>query len=496
MSIQQSKAHPFTKPNADVIFTSSDGVQFRAHKIILSEASSFFDGRSCIPVTETSTVLENLLRLCYPIDDPLLVDIESVRATLEAAMKYDMQEAIKLTKTRLINFIHTAPLRVYAIACRLLLEDVALASANEVVRKKVQAGFVPEMDEIPAGAYYRLLQHGKEKWSILFPRYKFCTAEPSSAKATASFQPTPSFVPKLDASFFALSAADLILRSSNLVDFRVHRAFLGVASPALIAKIPPPGPLPFSLSSTSKADIPVIVLEEDSQVVSTLLQIYYPNGRPDLGDLQGVCGALVAAEKYAMEKAIQILRIALESFNDVDPLRLYFAACRFGLKQLAIRAAKRSLGKPVDHAYYPELDSGGVSAGTYHRLMDYHRKCQSAALALTTTREWILPDWLSLLDRRCSGHGEHACWFNPYMKKAKEALVHPFGSSVNTNTLISSIVEKQFLLNRSRDCACTSSEGIISLLKFSEHFAQEVDRVVGQVKLEPPCASAPPNDLW
>lgn len=90
----------FTKPTADLALISSDGVIFRVHRIILAEASTFFetmftlpqpapsvtppsdhnsaqeeyDGLPAIHVTETERVLESLLRLCYPIDDPILTE--------------------------------------------------------------------------------------------------------------------------------------------------------------------------------------------------------------------------------------------------------------------------------------------------------------------------------------------------------------------------------------------------------------------------------------
>ncbi|EMD39269.1 hypothetical protein CERSUDRAFT_122690 [Gelatoporia subvermispora B] len=42
-------AHPFTKSSADVIIRSSDGVDFRVHRIVLAEASPVFEGMFSLP---------------------------------------------------------------------------------------------------------------------------------------------------------------------------------------------------------------------------------------------------------------------------------------------------------------------------------------------------------------------------------------------------------------------------------------------------------------
>jgi len=65
---------PFDRTNADVILHTSDDVEFRVHRIILSMASSFFDTMFSLPqsgsssdlqsvdVTEDSRTMETLLR--------------------------------------------------------------------------------------------------------------------------------------------------------------------------------------------------------------------------------------------------------------------------------------------------------------------------------------------------------------------------------------------------------------------------------------------------
>ena len=156
--------HPFNEATADIALCSDDDVVFKLHKVILILASDFFkdmlslpqpstgdlgsseddyyDGLLLIKVSEQSDVLERLFRLCYPVDDPPLETIDVVRATLEAAMKYQMAEAVKITKRRLLALARHEPLRVYAVACCFGLEEEASAAAKEVFKQKAQEGYV------------------------------------------------------------------------------------------------------------------------------------------------------------------------------------------------------------------------------------------------------------------------------------------------------------------------------------------------------------------
>ena len=100
---------PFRNPHADVVLKSSDNVWFRVPKAILSEASPVFEDMfnlppeqtttsdsstlPVVPLAEDSTIIEGLLRLCYPADtapvDPSTID--QAVAWLVAAFRYEHQ---------------------------------------------------------------------------------------------------------------------------------------------------------------------------------------------------------------------------------------------------------------------------------------------------------------------------------------------------------------------------------------------------------------------
>ncbi len=71
---------------------------------------------------------------------------------------------------------------------------------------------------------------------------------------------------------FDVPDPDLILRSSDLVDFRVHKPVLTMASPVFkdLFTHPPP--------SDSKPDdhLPVVKLPEDSELINSLISVIYP----------------------------------------------------------------------------------------------------------------------------------------------------------------------------------------------------------------------------
>lgn len=93
-------------PDADLIIQSSDKLEFRVRKAILSLASPVFKDMFSFPqpVTDDSTILhtvelpdsgiiiDSLLRYCYPVDPPLHTDdFNTLVAILSASEKYDME---------------------------------------------------------------------------------------------------------------------------------------------------------------------------------------------------------------------------------------------------------------------------------------------------------------------------------------------------------------------------------------------------------------------
>ncbi|KZT21618.1 hypothetical protein NEOLEDRAFT_1121083 [Neolentinus lepideus HHB14362 ss-1] len=205
---------PFDRPDADVIIRSSDNVDFRMFKLMLSVASPVFAGMFTLPraveeasadkegglpvvrVTEDRKAVDILLRLCYPGTVPDLLTLDDVKKGLEVAMKYEVDSAMSFIRRALVSpeFLDNNALRVYAIACLHKLWKEAEVSAKASLRMPREALWdavtvhVPELHSLPAEAYLHLVRYHRSfgsaaapivhrwssEWIIYANRYSFC----------------------------------------------------------------------------------------------------------------------------------------------------------------------------------------------------------------------------------------------------------------------------------------------------------------------------------
>ncbi|KAJ6594822.1 hypothetical protein B0H19DRAFT_1096844 [Mycena capillaripes] len=144
ISSKPSKSQPpFDAVKADVILRTSDDVDFRVFKLILSLASPFFgdmfglpqdpsaDDVQVVTVQEDSSVMDKLLRFCYPCPAPVIDTLDELHIIIEAMMKYQMFEIAKETEGILLSFARANPVAVFAISCRFGWEGAAKAAARE-----------------------------------------------------------------------------------------------------------------------------------------------------------------------------------------------------------------------------------------------------------------------------------------------------------------------------------------------------------------------------
>lgn len=160
MSSIRDAPFPFNDASADVIFRSSDGVDFHALKAILSIASPFFkdmfslpqpsthppntstgdvyrDGILVIPLIEDSEILDFILRSCYPVRSPRITGLHHIRAVLVASRKYQIEALEGVGEEELQKILYTDPVGVYAIAVRFGLLEVASKAARASLRHPV-----------------------------------------------------------------------------------------------------------------------------------------------------------------------------------------------------------------------------------------------------------------------------------------------------------------------------------------------------------------------
>ncbi|KAH8118858.1 hypothetical protein DFH11DRAFT_1850438 [Phellopilus nigrolimitatus] len=165
---------PFTTPDADAVLRTSDDVELRVHRRILSEASPFFRDLFTLPqgdsadsataptvdIAENAEVMETLLKLIYPGMEPVVNTLDELSVLLAAAMKYDMIRATEILRRFLVSsrFVEKEPTRVYAIACRHDLEHEAQLVSSHTLRVNIiDCPLSEDLKYITAWSYHRLL---------------------------------------------------------------------------------------------------------------------------------------------------------------------------------------------------------------------------------------------------------------------------------------------------------------------------------------------------
>ncbi|KAH9951052.1 hypothetical protein B0H21DRAFT_719255 [Amylocystis lapponica] len=374
-------SHPFDNTAADIILCSSDTVHFHVHSIILGEASPFFkdmfalpqpapplnpdssdphhrDGHAIVRMSEDSHTLDSLLRLCYPITDPILSELQEVRAVLEASMKYQMEEATVLMTQALHQFALKEPLRVWAIACRFGLDDEAIFAAKNTLSMSLEGQLPEEMQDVTAGAYFRLLKYHRLRGAV---SSSFTFRSPNMHEDVMS---PISAVPYS----LAYPFADILCYSLDGVELRVHRSTLALASPVLDRMV-------------AEVEMPPQNLRETLAVLFMLC--YRADKASEVIENPTIARAVLqAAMKFQMEGTIQNLCVHLTRAATSHPLRAYIIAAECKFDQCMRVAAKHMLDQKIEDVYVPEMETS--PALPYHRLLKYHRCCCRAVSDVVT----------------------------------------------------------------------------------------------------------------
>ncbi|KAL7280730.1 hypothetical protein ACG7TL_005672 [Trametes sanguinea] len=169
---------------------------------------------------------------------------------------------------------------------------------------------------------------------------------------------------------FNQPSADIVLRTQDGVDFRVHTQILAQASPffATMLSLPQPpcpqrsdadsppdvptsakpagGAAPDTMTTAPHAvpdpdSVPVVDVSEDSAPLELLLRILYPIRKPPMDDPDTLVPAIKAAHKFEMEWPVQVLseRLADVVRTPDVAIRVWASACRTGLEDVARMAA-------------------------------------------------------------------------------------------------------------------------------------------------------------
>ena len=173
---------------------------------------------------------------------------------------------------------------------------------------------------------------------------------------------------------------DLILRSTDGMDFYIMKAFLIFDSPVFQNTL-----LTGKRSCTRQTQdgLDLLRLDEDSSVIRHIL-FCYPGVPPKLENLDNIVAILRVAEKYEMEalgkKSREIL--VASPFMKEDPLRVFSLAFRYGWEAVGTIAAQNTLAIPQRHLRLSE-ELSYISGLELDHLTDFRYRCAEEI------RRWI-----------------------------------------------------------------------------------------------------------
>ncbi|KAH9917997.1 uncharacterized protein B0H18DRAFT_1032691 [Fomitopsis serialis] len=294
--------------------------------------------------------------------------------------------------------------------------------------------------------------------------------------------------------------ADVIIRTSDHVEFRIFRLILKMAS-TVFADI-------LALPVAPDADPNAIDVTEDSVVWDHILRICHPGiAPPAMIAADQLWPLLEAAKKYDM-KAVRetaVREMSTPRMLEQETLRVYALACGYGVEDVAVAAARASLTQSYEEGpYVPELRC--ATSAAYFRLVQYRRECVKAAVSFAEDPHLFLQDgWKDYVkywilrrehvseqhDDGCSSGGNFALdsweWGNgllrdvlvEYMARSTEALkVLPHGSTVLNPIFIATTVHAA-----SKCTACRSRTQPSDVLAFLKFHASQIDAATAKVKL-------------
>lgn len=299
--------------------------------------------------------------------------------------------------------------------------------------------------------------------------------------------------------------AEVIIRSSDNVDFRVFKILMSLASNVFKDMFAlPQGPATV-FDQETRDGLPVIVVTERSEIVEMLLKFCYPNllsSVPGLKTMDEILPLLQVMDKYGIEKLESRLREALVTLPLVEEraISIFVAAYRRKWeKEMRIAATYILVQKDWEGLDVMELDS--ITGGDLLRLHRYRLKCAAAATHVATTFDWIPEMYASKLEcpdcAECEGSQiviftsldeQFECmvggWWSSYMQNAgKELSIRPRGDTV----LGSGLMDEAIRLLRASCCTgrCKRTSTERDFRQFCKRFASEVDRVVSEVSRLP-----------
>ncbi|TFY66229.1 hypothetical protein EVG20_g4865 [Dentipellis fragilis] len=313
---------------------------------------------------------------------------------------------------------------------------------------------------------------------------------PSSSLAPGPFTQRESTI-----AAFRYADADIILRSSDKVDFYVHRLILSVSSPVFhdMFSIPQPPP------DVDSPRLPIIDMAEDQHALKIVLGFFYAAAcLPPLEDFDDVKIALNMVRKYDLPGPVPFLKHRLQALAIHTPERVFAVAWLYQWKDMALVAARHTkMGQSIfGPSYFPEFQD--VPAEAFWKLEEYHQRRRAAVgVVALLWNHWLGPDQLDFPIAgeagRCdcvrNGRGvvyyarpsnlptsAVAGWWTDHMKRLYSALREDPRPDIVTSTRL-----LMPTINEAQACDVCEQDAIVAMDAFNEIFKAEMERRISEV---------------
>lgn len=210
---------------------------------------------------------------------------------------------------------------------------------------------------------------------LIYPYMHVFTESMNSTKESIS--PTPV------RGFLSFPDGDLVLRSIDNIDFRIHSAILRVAS-GFFSDM---SQLPQSSDSTPKAEF--LRMEETSDILDIVLRLLYPTrDAPSLIRIRERGEAFLQAVNRLQISAHPVDATINAYFKSVEPLRAWALAIRFGYTEARQAAVHQFIYETRDHFSIDIPELTHISARDLVNLIRIKQETMSAARDELARLEW------------------------------------------------------------------------------------------------------------
>ena len=270
------------------------------------------------------------------------------------------------------RFLETSPLRVYTLASHWGFEEEAKTASTRTPTFDITKDLHQNDAELMGGVACQQLHllHFNHRQAAPAP----LTHHTTPATVLAETPPIPSSAVPYDCD---APDADVIIRSSDGKELRIHQFILSLTSPVFQRMFGLP-------QSTRPSEIPIIDFPESSDILQPFLQYLYPRSPPKISDISMWEALYTIADKYSAEVVMDLLRdMLIPRFLETSPLRVYALASCWGFDEEAKIASTRTLTFDIIKDLH-QGDAELMGGAACHRLHVLHLNRRGAAQALIT----------------------------------------------------------------------------------------------------------------